>query len=86
VVLPEDGGLSLLRSSEGTGGAAQCLYFGQVLGVALVSGGGPDGRNCDGALSANGVMVANWRNSGAWGGWRNSGGVGCQSPGALPTV
>src|SRR5262249_41619989 len=35
---------------------------------------------------ANGVMVANWRNSGAAGGPRNAGGVGCQSPGALPTA
>src|SRR5690348_4225540 len=32
---------------------------------ALVSGGGPAGKNCDGAVSAHGVIVAYWRKSGA---------------------
>src|SRR5690348_6020554 len=39
---------------------------------ALVSDGGPGGKNCDGAVSAQGVIVAYWRNSGC----PKSGGVG----------
>src|SRR5262249_1452470 len=52
----------------------------------LVSGGGPGGGKCGGAVGGDGGMVADWRNSGAAGGPRKGGGVGCQSPGGLPTA
>src|SRR6266496_34124 len=51
--------------------AKSCAYR------ALASGGGAGGRNCEGELIANGVMLANCRNAGG----PNSGGVGCHRPG-----
>src|SRR5450759_177254 len=49
---------------------------------ALSSAGGPAGRNCDGEVSANGVVVASVRNFGG----PDPPGVTCQSPGAVPNV
>ena len=43
---------------------------------------GAAGRNCEGELSAQGVIVANCRNNGP----ANAGGVGCHRPGVLAGI
>src|SRR5688572_21230003 len=49
---------------------------------ALVSAGGGGGRNCEPLCSAKGVTKGQWGLAGG----PKAGGVGCQSPGAVPGV